>query len=240
MMECLKRNFPNALTCGNLLCGCVATVFALRGDYGVAMTAVVAGAVFDFFDGFAARLFGVSSPLGKELDSLADDVTFGVAPAAIVFSLLSNATMPFGGNTFRMLIPYVAFLMAAFSALRLAKFNLDTRQSHSFIGMPTPANTLFWSALAVGYGEELSTWPYAVPALVAGIILSCYLMIAEIPMFALKFTSFGWSANRLRYSFLLVSIALLAILGLPGFSAVVVLYVLLSVLVSRRHKNALH
>lgn len=237
-MDRLKSIVPNSLTCCNLLCGCVATLFALRAGYGEALAAIVAGAVFDFLDGFAARLLGVSSPLGRELDSLADDVTFGVTPAAVLFSLLSGAPMPLAGPAAQAAVPYAAFLMAAFSALRLAKFNIDTRQAHSFIGMPTPANTLFWGALAVGCGDWLATWPYAVPALLAAMLLSCYLMVSGIPMFALKFTSFGWQANRLRYSFLLASAALLVLLGWAGLSAVVVLYVLLSVLSARRPRHA--
>ncbi len=233
-MQSLKRNFPNALTCGNLLSGCVATTFALQGSYTAAMTAIIVGAVFDFFDGFAARLLHVSGPMGKELDSLADDITFGLAPAAVVFSLLGEVEMPFAGETARLFVPYAGFLIAAFSALRLAKFNLDTRQASTFIGMPTPANALFWSALAAGCGPDLVAWPYSFYLLLALTLLSCYLLVAEIPMFALKFKSYRWADNRIRYSFVLASVALLAWLGLTGFSAVIVLYVLVSLLTGRR------
>lgn len=233
-MPSLKRHIPNALTCCNLLSGCVATVFALQGSFAAAMAAVVTGAVFDFFDGFAARLLHVASPIGKELDSLADDVTFGVAPAAMAFALLSETELPFAGATARLVVPYLAFLIAAFSALRLAKFNLDTRQTHTFIGLPTPANALFWSALAVGCGDTLAASPYGFYVIAVLAALSCYLLVAEIPMFALKFTSYGWAANRIRYSFLLASIVLLVILGWTGFSAVIVLYVVLSILTGRR------
>ena len=124
--------------------------------------------------------------------------------------------------------------MAAFSALRLAKFNLDTRQTTSFIGLPTPANALFWGALAVGWGDALMAWAYSPYVLLLGVLLSCYLMVSEIPMFALKFKSFRWADNRLRYSFLLVSLALLLVMGAAGFSAAIVLYVVLSVLAARR------
>ncbi len=146
-----EKHIPNSITSCNLICGCISIHYAMSGALTMALLFIVLGAVFDFFDGFAARLLGVASPIGKELDSLADVVTFGVAPAAMVFTLLSqhsrcsaNGSCPLG-----MILPYTAFLIAAFSALRLAKFNLDTRQSHSFIGLPTPANALFWGSLAV-------------------------------------------------------------------------------------------
>lgn len=233
-MSLIRKNLPNALTCCNLICGCIATGFAFSGSFGYALAFIVSGAVFDFFDGFVARLLGVSSPVGVELDSLADDITFGFAPAAIVFSLLSHTEWAFTGSLAGTLLPYLAFLMAAFSALRLAKFNLDTRQTTSFIGLPTPANALFWSALAVGWGDVIAAWPYSPYILLLGIALSCYLMVSEIPMFALKFKSFRWADNRLRYSFILVSAALLLVMGAAGFSAAIVLYVILSVLTANR------
>ena len=144
----MKKHIPNTITCCNLICGCIATGFALKGDFSMAMTFIVMGAVFDFFDGFMARLLHVSSAIGKELDSLADCITFGFAPAAIVSALLRLAPLPVANETFAMVFPYVAFVIAAFSAIRLAKFNLDERQSTTFYGLPTPANALFWSALA--------------------------------------------------------------------------------------------
>ena len=130
-------NIPNTITCLNLISGCIATYWAFQGDYRMALLFIVIGAVFDFFDGMVARLLHVSSPIGKELDSLADDITFGFAPSAIIFSYLSHLT-----SYISPLIPYLAFIMAAFSALRLAKFNLDERQALGFIGLPTPANPL--------------------------------------------------------------------------------------------------
>ena len=227
MANFITRNIPNTLTCGNLVSGCIATVMALGGDARYALIWIIIGAVFDFFDGMSARLFGVSSPIGKELDSLADDVTFGVAPSAIVFAQLSVMEYPTVLASVEPYIPYCAFLIAAFSALRLAKFNLDTRQTTSFIGMPTPANALFWGALA-------QTLPTDAPnallfwSLLVGALISCWLLVAEIPMFALKFKHFGWHGNVLRYSFALASIALLCVLGLAGFSAVIVLYIVCS------------
>lgn len=230
----IRKHIPNTITCCNLISGCMATSYALDGLYATAFTFIIIGAVFDFFDGFAARLLHVASPIGKELDSLADDITFGFAPAAIVFSML-RATLPgaeVGVCDVGSFLPYAAFLIAAFSALRLAKFNLDERQSASFIGLPTPANALFWGALAVSLHNHPLLWtanwlPYV---LLSGVVLSCWILVAEIPMFALKFKSFGWKGNELRYSFILLSALLLAVLGMAGFSAVVVLYVVLSLI----------
>ena len=147
----MKKHIPNTITCLNLISGCIATYWAFQGDYELALLFIVIGAVFDFFDGMVARLLHVSSPIGKELDSLADDITFGFAPSAIVFDFLCKF------HTHLFFIPFLAFIMAAFSALRLAKFNLDERQALGFIGLPTPANALFWGALIVGLGDQIST-----------------------------------------------------------------------------------
>lgn len=227
----IKKHIPNAITCCNLICGCIAVYYALqpKADYNSALYFIIAGAVFDFFDGFSARLLKVSSPIGKELDSLADDVTFGVAPAAIVFSLMCEIVPTVSGlGQLSQFLPYVAFLIAAFSALRLAKFNLDERQSTQFIGLPTPANTLFWASLAVGAHDVIVCQPAMLWLLLAGILLSCWLLVAEIPMFALKFKHFRWSGNELRYCFIVASLVLLLLAGWTAFSAIIVLYILVS------------
>jgi len=171
-----------------------------------------------------ARLLHVSSPIGKELDSLADDITFGFAPSAIVFNFLVPLTTHLSP-----IIPYLAFIMAAFSALRLAKFNLDERQALGFIGLPTPANALFWGALLVGLGEEIATLPYAGYLILAGVLISSYLLVSEIPMFALKFKSWGWQGNEVKYIFLLTCIPLLLLLEVSGLAAIIAWYVILSV-----------
>ena len=150
MENSVTRHIPNAVTCCNLVCGCMATGAAFHGQYQWAVLMIVMGAVFDFFDGLTARALGVSSPIGKELDSLADVVTFGVAPSAVLFYLFHEVHVPEFMMPLRPVLPYTAFLMAAFSALRLAKFNLDARQSTRFIGLPTPANALFWGSLVLG------------------------------------------------------------------------------------------
>lgn len=236
----MKKHFPNTLTCCNLISGCVATYCAFQNEFGLALLFIIVGAVFDFFDGFAARLLHVSSPIGKELDSLADDITFGFAPAAIVFAslrMLTSADSCMADGTLSNcvitpFIPYVAFLIAAFSALRLAKFNLDERQSTSFIGLPTPANALLWASLCQNLYEtnSLTDEPWLVLAIVPGILLSCWLLIAEIPMFALKFKTFKLNAdNALRYIFIVISAIILLSLGLNGIYYVIILYLLMSI-----------
>ena len=218
----LKKHIPNTITCCNLISGCIATYFAFQGDYRTALLFIIIGAVFDFFDGMVARLLHVSSPIGKELDSLADEITFGFAPSAIIFSYLSALT----ANS-QWPIAFLAFIMAAFSALRLAKFNLDERQALGFIGLPTPANALFWGALIGGlHGNQLyfegMEW-----CIIVGIFISSYLLISEIPMFALKFKTWGWKGNEIKYIFLLTCIPML-FMGIFGLAAIIAWYVILS------------
>lgn len=221
----MKKHIPNTITCCNLICGCIATGFALKGDLAMAMAFIVMGAVFDFFDGFVARLLKVSSTIGKELDSLADCITFGFAPAAIVSTLLRLAPLPVEFEILAMLLPYVAFVIAAFSAIRLAKFNLDERQSTTFYGLPTPANALFWSALALGAQEWIATTSWSVYALLLGIVCSSWILVADIPMFALKFKDYSLAHNKLRYGFILASAVLLLFAGWTGFAFVILLYI---------------
>ena len=227
----IKKHIPNTITCLNLISGCIATYWAFQGAYETALLFIIIGAVFDFFDGMTARLLHVSSPIGKELDSLADDITFGFAPSAIVFSYLStlNCQLP--------MIHFSAFIMAAFSGLRLAKFNLDERQSMGFIGLPTPANALFWGALIVGGGDYIATLPYAEYLVVAGFLISSYLLVSEIPMFALKFKTWGWKGNEIKYIFLLTCIPLLLLLQVSGLAAIIAWYVLLSAFTAKRQTS---
>lgn len=233
----MKRHIPNAITLCNLLSGCVATQMALQGRLSLALLFIVVGAVFDFLDGFAARLLHQASAIGKELDSLADVITFGFAPAAMVYTLLQMALCPWGGDLAGFWIkylPYTAFLMAAFSALRLAKFNLDERQTSSFIGLPTPANALFWAALGVGLDRSpLLQTSWMAFALIVGVAISCALLVSPIRMFALKFKHYAWRGNELRFGFILCAALLLLSLGWVGFSAVILLYVLCSVFSKR-------
>ena len=223
----IKKHIPNTITCCNLISGCIATYWAFCGNYEMALLFIIIGAVFDFFDGMSARLLGVSSPIGKELDSLADDITFGFAPSAIIFSYLCTF------HIHLLFVPFLAFVMAAFSALRLAKFNLDERQALGFIGLPTPANALFWGALIVGAGDWISTLLYAPYLILLGTFISCYLLIAEIPMFALKFKHWGWKGNEIKYIFILSCVPLLLLLGVSGIAIIIAWYILLSIITTK-------
>ena len=232
----VKKHIPNTITCCNLISGCIATYFAFQNEFQLALLFIVVGAVFDFFDGMVARLLHVSSPIGKELDSLADDITFGFAPSAMVFSYLCTFHEPHS-----LIFPFLAFVMAAFSALRLAKFNLDERQSMGFIGLPTPANALFWGALIVGCGEWLSSQP-ALLSILPYIILTlvfvfCYLLVSEIPMFALKFKHWGWKGNEIKYVFLLTSAVILVVFQIIGIAVVIAWYIVLSVITNILNKR---
>ena len=228
----LKKHIPNTITCLNLISGCIATYYAFQADYSMALLFIVIGAVFDFFDGMSARLLHVSSPIGKELDSLADCITFGFAPSAIVFSFL-NSQLSIVNFQF---MPYLAFIMAAFSALRLAKFNLDERQALGFIGLPTPANALFWGSLVWSLDWQRWFEPYLLPAFWLYVVLvlipiSCYLLVSEIPMFALKFKTWGWQGNEVRWLFLVSCVPLIIIFGFGSLAIIVPWYIMLSAIV---------
>lgn len=242
----MKKHIPNTITCCNLICGCIATAYAFYFNPQMALLFIILGAVFDFFDGMSARMLGVSSNIGKELDSLADDVTFGVAPSAMIFAELSvldyPATAILGSFSFIFnVIPFLAFLVAAFSAVRLAKFNIDTRQTTSFIGLPTPANALFWGSLIVGFAPLLEQYKWFMPAILLGVVVSCWLLVAEIPMFALKFKQWSFKGNEIKYCFVIFSAAILIaslVAGLvldktnicwAGFCIIIVAYVLVSI-----------
>ena len=225
----IKKHIPNTITCLNLISGCIATYWAFQGDYRMALLFIIIGAVFDFFDGMVARLLHVSSPIGKELDSLADDITFGFAPSAIIFSYLNESCAAANSTlcTLHSILPFVAFILAAFSALRLAKFNLDERQALGFIGLPTPANALFWGALIGGLQGYDIHFEGIEWCIIAGIFISSYLLISEIPMFALKFKTWGRKGNEIKYIFLLTCIPML-FLGIFGLAAIIAWYVILS------------
>lgn len=224
----LIRHIPNAITCCNLMSGCAAIGAAFYGNYLWAAVMIVVGALFDFFDGLSARALGVSSPIGKELDSLADVVTFGVAPSAILFYLFHEVHYPEVVLPFKTYLPYTAFLVAAFSALRLAKFNLDMRQTTQFIGLPTPANALFWASLVLGQHAFLVSLRFNVVFLLLFMVLFCWLLVAEVPMLALKFKNLSWQDNKWRYILVLGALPML-LLGYSCFAAIIMWYVVLSV-----------
>ena len=225
----IKKHIPNTITCCNLFSGCVACVMAFRCNFELAMAFIVLGAVFDFFDGMVARLLHVSSPMGVQIDSLADDITFGIAPATIVFSYMQNRLLyPAYLEDIVWLLPYAAFLIAVFSAYRLAKFNIDTRQTNTFIGLPTPANALFWSSLITGGGAWLNDLNAGWVLLLGLIALFSYFLVSEIPMFSLKFKNLSWRSNRIRYIFLLCCLPML-LFGFLAPVAIISWYLLLSV-----------
>ncbi|CCY90863.1 cDP-alcohol phosphatidyltransferase [Bacteroides sp. CAG:1076] len=234
MAHAIVRNIPNTITCCNLFSGCIAAYMAFQGNYKLSLTFIVIGAVFDFFDGMTARLLHVSSPIGKELDSLADDITFGLAPAAIAFSLFKEVHYPDFLMPLAEIMPYTAFLIAVFSGLRLAKFNIDSRQTSSFIGMPTPANALFWASLSVGGHAFVVSDSFNAIYLFILVVVMSLLLVAELPMFSLKFKDLSWGHNKISYIFLIVSIPLLVIFQLSGIAAVIVWYILLSLITRKK------
>ena len=229
----IKKHIPNTITCCNLISGCIAIAYAFSGKIEISFTWIIIGAVFDFFDGMSARLLKVSSPIGKELDSLADIVTFGVAPSTILFSKLGIMSYPSLLESLRGILPFIAYIMAAFSALRLAKFNLDERQTLGFIGLPTPANALFWGSLLIGLGKRIDSSPLMCIFIIVGLFISSWLMVSEIPMFALKFKEWGWKKNQIKYIFLLTCIPLIAIFGITGFAIIVAWYVIISYIIKK-------
>ena len=184
----MKKHIPNTLTCCNLICGCIATCAGFHGQFMTAFLFIIFGAVFDFFDGFVARLLGVSGPMGVELDSLADVITFGLAPASMIFTLFTTVYYPeamYSPFWFKVM-PFTAFLMPAFAALRLAKFNIDPSQHDGFIGLPTPACALFWSALISSSTKYLNSPMFNAPFLFAFVLVFCLLMVSKVPMFNLR------------------------------------------------------
>jgi CDP-diacylglycerol---serine O-phosphatidyltransferase len=246
---------PNLITLGNLLCGCLAIVCAFNGNLVWAAYLVGIAAVLDFLDGFVARALKQHSPIGKDLDSLADMVTFGVVPGVVMFQMMilswkshdpvSYLTPP-SVDLLYYKEAFLAFLITLFSALRLAKFNNDTRQSDSFIGVPTPANSILICSLplvlqSVGYdnfdfagSESILRLGYIGmvmhPFTLIGITLvMSYLLISELPLFALKFKSFKWKGNEIRYSFLTACLVMLVLLKFIALPLIIVLYILLSI-----------
>jgi CDP-diacylglycerol--serine O-phosphatidyltransferase len=216
------RHLPNFLTCCNLVCGCLGIVFVLEGRDIPAAYFVWAAGLFDFFDGFAARMLKVSSVIGKELDSLADIVSFGVLPALVMYKMISHSTDS-------SVLPYLAFAIAVFSALRLAIFNVDETQSDSFRGLNTPANTIFITSLPL-LTNHVGRWLYEPPTLIAITLVFSLLLVSRIEFFALKFKSFGWKENKTRFTFLLLSVLLLITLQIPAIPIIIILYIVLSLM----------
>ena len=224
----LKKHIPNTITLMNLFCGCIALDFAANNQFEMAFLLVCIGIFLDFFDGFFARLFKVSSPLGLQLDSLADMVTSGVVPGYVMFAMLKSSTD-------NVLIPYFGFIITLGACFRLANFNIDTRQTDSFIGLPTPANTLFVMSLPLILSQYNSIFileMFSNQWFLMGIsVLSAYIMNAEIPLFSLKIKQFSLHKNLLQIVFLVGSFFMLLVFKYLGVAVVIVFYVLLSIFV---------
>jgi CDP-diacylglycerol--serine O-phosphatidyltransferase len=215
----MKKHIPNFITSLNLFSGCVAAYLAFKGNYPGAFIAILFASAFDFLDGFAARLLKAYSPMGKELDSLADMVSFGLAPGAIVFSLLSETGI-------NVLLPFLGFLIPVFSGLRLAKFNIDDRQTTSFIGLPVPANAIFWAGLVYSFSPFLLDTVWLLIILIG---VFSYLLISEIPMFSLKFRNVSWTDNQTQYIFLIGCVAILGYFQTSAFSIIIGWYIASSI-----------
>ncbi len=217
----IKKHIPNFITSLNLFAGCMAIYYGFRGNYELVLLFVLVAAVFDFADGLAARLLHAYSPMGKELDSLADVVSFGVAPGVLVLSMLMQSGLP-------QWMAFAGFIIPVFSALRLAKFNIDDRQASSFIGLPTPANALFWVGLGYSYSEILiaNNW-----FILAFTVIFSGLLVSELPMFSLKFKNLKWKDNQVQYFFLIISIVLIAVFGTKALALIIAWYIVFSIII---------
>jgi CDP-diacylglycerol--serine O-phosphatidyltransferase len=222
------KHIPNAITCLNLFAGCLSILMTLEsGNFFGAFLFITLAALFDFFDGFAARILNAKSAIGVQLDSLADIVSFGVAPGFMIFKFLNIAV----AGTFIELsfVPWLAFMIPVFSALRLAKFNIDTRQTGSFLGLPVPADALFWAALVPALMPHIGGQGVITGiAVTIFIVIFSLLMISEIPMFSLKFKNYSWKDNKLPYIQIIVTILLTVFMNAAGISISILFYIAMS------------
>jgi CDP-diacylglycerol---serine O-phosphatidyltransferase len=231
----MAKYLSSFFTLLNLTSGSLGTILALKGSLTHAALCIWLGAFFDFFDGWLARRFKTDSPLGQQLDSLADLITFGGLPAGIIYELISQyTTSPY--------LPYIALLIPNFSALRLARFNMDTRQKSVFIGLPVPANGILISTFPLIITANKYTWltawlsqPYVLAALV---ILTSYLLIANVKLMAFKFATYAWHPNRFKYAFLLTAVLLTLLLGAEGLALSAIFYVLVSMVSELRQDRS--
>ncbi|AXT60650.1 phosphatidylserine synthase [Aquimarina sp. AD10] len=250
----IKKQIPNLITLLNLLCGCIAVIFGVHGNLELTAFFVMLGIGFDFFDGFAARILNAQSELGLQLDSLADMVTSGVAPGIVMYQLLSQVfgkpfyAVPQGWDTNEIVmsldwsyLSLLGLLVTLASAYRLANFNIDTRQTSSFIGLPTPANTLLIVSLPLILKYQQEIWVVELILnkwfLIALTVVSCYLLNAEIPLFALKFKTWGLKGNKVRYIFLLCTIVMILLFKFAAIPLILLLYVLMSLVFKKESSN---
>lgn len=219
----IKSHIPNLFTCLNLCVGCLAIIAIFEGELDYILYYILIAGVLDFADGFFARILNATSPIGKDLDSLADMVTFGVVPSLLMFVLIKE-------NSASTLVPYVAILIAVFSGLRLAKFNNDDRQTDTFYGLPTPANALFIGSLPLLINSDLPmSWLENELVLIMLVIAVSILLVANIKLLALKFKNFALRGNEFRYLLIGVSIALLLVFGMISIPLIIIFYVILSI-----------
>jgi CDP-diacylglycerol--serine O-phosphatidyltransferase len=243
----IKKHIPNTITLLNLLAGLLALIHAFNGNYNEAFSLVCLGIFFDYWDGFFARIWKVQSPIGLQLDSLADMVTSGVVPGLVMYKMLADiqenqSQYNLTEDTYYMgVVPYLGFLITLASCYRLAKFNVDTRQTDSFIGLPTPANALLIMIIPMIQFHSEFEWlvdflsnPYV---LVGVTVLSSYLLNAEIPLFSLKVKSFSWEKYKMQVVFLILSLILIILLEFIAIPIIILLYVMLSVVNNTIHKK---
>lgn len=223
----MLAHIPNLITCLNLICGSLGIILLFQGNAIYAAYLIWLAAIFDFFDGFFARLLKSYSPMGKELDSLADMVSFGILPSFIMYWMIGQ------NSSEGSYLPFISLLMAVLSALRLAKFNIDERQTTTFIGLPTPANAIFISSLPiiVHFDDSLiqnlllNNW-----MLIIITVIFSFLLVVELPLFSLKFKDYKWTNNKIRFSFIGASVILLLLLKIIALPLIIILYVLISVI----------
>ncbi len=221
----IKSHIPNSITLLNLLSGLIGIIWVFEGEYQTGAYFIFLSALLDFFDGFAARLLKVQGELGKQLDSLADVVSFGVLPGLILFKMCEEVSDPSW-------LPYLTLIIPLFSAYRLAKFNIDSRQSEQFIGLPTPANALFFSTLPFLKMEFpfLGNYLNSPWILIALAWVFSILLIAELPLIALKFKSFSFRGNEFRFVLLGLGLVSILVFGVAGIPLIILLYIGLSLL----------
>ena len=232
----MRQHVPNIITCGNLVSGCFSILFSFSGMPVAAAIMIFVAGLFDFFDGFSARLLDAHSPIGADLDSLSDMVSFGVAPGCIMYHLMregmTEPVWPLGNIS---LFACFAFLLPVFSAVRLAKFNVDTRQTTSFIGLPTPPMAIFMASLPLAFWQRgILGQPVLNPYLCLGIvILFSVLMVCNRPFFSFKMKSVSWKGNEVRWIFLILAVAGFAAFRFVALPFILLAYILMSVLFYR-------
>ncbi len=231
----IKNHIPNMLTLANMLAGILSIYIGMQGDLVLAAYLILLGAILDFSDGFAARLLNAHSEIGKQLDSLADLISFGVAPGFILFNMISiSHGQPGNSADSGTIMPFLGFMIPLFAALRLAKFNIDENQQSSFLGLPTPATAILIASFPLiknllyedrGLFYMVITNTYFLSGMA---IITSFLMIIPIPMMAFKFKTYGWKDNQIKYSFLLISLILIVWLQFVAIPLIIALYILLS------------